>query len=220
MDNFTSFTTQNYPFALVNNANYALLTVNGRMGVCATGAAASTPTWITTNIQYPGIAAVSSDQTGLGLTFIVAPFLGPAGLYTPGAGNKMWVGLNVAQNNYTTGNSLMFLYDYSLVSTNRFCIRMGNAPDVLMPTFAPGDFLVMRIVPLASNLGATFYYTNQTAGGVTTTTTRLYSAQVSTNTDSSTYMYAGMGINNTGSGVIYLAIDYMGIQSGKQRIYT
>ena len=97
---------------------------------------------------------------------------------------------------------------------------MGNAPDVIMPTFAPGDFLVMRIVPLANNLGATFYYTNQTTGSATTTTTRLYSEQISTNTAADTYMYAGMGINNTGGGVVYLAIDYMGIQSGKQRIYS
>lgn len=90
-----------------------------------------------------------------------------------------------------------------------------------MPTFADGDYLVMRIVPLANTLGATFYYTNQTTNSATTITTDLYSSQIFTNTTANTFLYAGTGIYvPAGGNSVAYSIDYMGLQSATQRIYS
>lgn len=217
-----TFTAQNYPFAL-NSFNYTDVSTSypDRSGVYQVNSTGSTSCYIiTTTLHAP--VSINTDTSGLGFTFIMKPG-------NP-LGTSMWVGFNNSYNvspmPLNPAVSAMFVYNSRWV--NWGC-QIGDI-DPVASTF-PGYFVnpatglrtgtlvdkwcVFRIVPLSSGLGLTFYLTNETDNITYTPITWLYSQQTATTVSNTSLMNMGFGMFNWS----FSAVDYMGLQVAKRRIY-
>ena len=216
IENFSTFTAQNYPFALTNNANYSQPTVQNRLGVCAIQSASNTPTYIATTSQWTPVM-INSSSTGLGITFIVSPFNGN---FTSG-NTKIWVGMNVSYTGFalTSNNCACFWLDQTV--SNTWGCRIGDSPITYFAAPNVADWLVLRMYPDSSGNGIYFNYYNQTTSTSAGTAYIPYTSQgPTTNVSNTTPMYVGFGILSSIASQRFIYADYMGVQSAINRIYS